>query len=488
VKLVKAVVHQARRSAQDPAVAFGGGVASFAQLMGSTAAAIEALTTLGVRPGALVLLDIRNPIHHIAMIYALALMGVRSGSVGTAYVAQQSGPRPDLFLTDRDDLEAPGLPLRKVDQRWFAFDAAKPVDFSALEQMPGFPSPDDVVRYVYSSGTTGRPKCVGLTNASLELRIAHTQLSLSQRTLTGAAINLMGFSTIAGIMSPLLTHSVGVLLCFAANSAETLNMIRMFNISAVSGAVVQIQNLLTALGNAAPPASLRCVSVGGAKLPHRLLTEIRSRLCSYVMGGYGSTEMGGLTFASAVDFERHEGAAGYRLPWATIETVDDAGNPLPPGTEGVIRARSPEQAFYVDELGNRVDATQGGWFYPGDIGRIEPDGLVVITGRTGDVINRGGVVVAPELIEEVLRLDPQVADVAVVGAPNAAGIDEIWAGIVPRATPLDGARITAAARLKLNERVPDRLFQIEAVPRNENGKVMRNVLRETLRRMLQAQG
>lgn len=484
MQLVKAIVHQARRSAQDPAIAFGGGVASFGSLMGSVAAAVEVLRTLQVAPGALVILDIRNPIHHTAMIYALALLGIRSASVGTAYVTQQAGPRPTLFLTDRDDLPASDLPVRKVDARWFAFDETKPVDYAALEALPGFPDPDDVVRYVYSSGTTGRPKCVALTNRSLELRVAHTQLSMHQRILSGAALNMMGFSTIAGIMAPILAHTVGALLCFSSSYADALNMVRLFNISAISGAVVQIQGILKALGNAAPPPSLRCVSVGGSKLPLRTLTEIRSRLASYVFGGYGSTEIGGLTLATGADFERHEGAAGYVLPWAEVETVDDAGQPLPRGTDGVIRARSPELAFYVDEQGRPTETTQDGWFYPGDFGRIEPDGLVIITGRTGDIINRGGVIVAPELIEEVLRLDPAVTDVAVVGVANAAGIDEIWAAIVSPA-PLDGERLIRAARQKLNERVPDRLFQIDAVPRNENGKVMRNVLREELRRRLQ---
>lgn len=103
MQLVKAIVHQARRSQQDPAIAFGAGVASFGSLMGSTAAAVEVLRTLGVARGSLVVLDIRNPIHHTAMIYALALLGIRSASVGTVQVTR-SGPRPDLFLTDRDDL------------------------------------------------------------------------------------------------------------------------------------------------------------------------------------------------------------------------------------------------------------------------------------------------------------------------------------------------------------------------------------------------
>lgn len=336
-----------------------------------------------------------------------------------------------------------------------------------------------MVRYVYSSGTTGQPKCVALTNRSLEARIAHTCLSMNQRTLQGAALNMIGFSTIAGIMAPIITHATGSLLCFSGSYAEALSMMRLFNVTSLGGAVVQIQGLLKVLGDAAPPSSLRCVAVAGSKLPIRMLNEIRARLSSYVLGSYGSTEIGALTFASAADLERDEGAVGHLLPWVEMQIVDDESQALPIGREGVIRARSPELAFYVDEHGTPVAPSQDGWFYPGDYGRIEPDGLVVITGRTSEVINRGGVIVAPDLIEEVLRLDPMISDAAVVGVPTEAGIDQIWAAVVaPFALDLDA--VMAAARLQLNERAPDRLFQVEALPRAESGKVKRNALRDEL--------
>ena len=111
--------------------------------------------------------------------------------------------------------------------------------------------------------------------------------------------------------------------------------------------------------------------------------------------------------------------------------------------------------------------------------RIEPDGLLIVTGRVGDVINRGGMIVAPEEIEDVLKVQPGIVDAAVVPVPNAAGIDEIWAGIVSTA-PIDSSALLAALRLVLNEKVPNRVFLVDAVPRNENGKIMRFKLRDTL--------
>ncbi|MDB5541491.1 MAG: hypothetical protein JWQ89_3218 [Devosia sp.] len=483
MKLLRSIIFQARRQPQAPAVAFGGGVASYASLIGATGAAVEVLQTLGLPRGAFVLLDIRNPIHHVAMMYALALSGMRSASVGTTSVTDHSGPKPDLFLTDREDAAPTSYPMRKVDARWFSFDAAKPIDHARLMAMPGFPNPDDVVRYVYSSGTTGRPKCVALTNASLEVRVANLAVTSPMRNFTGASINLMGFSTIAGFFLPVVNHTRGSLLCFSSSNAETLQMIRLFGVATMTAAVTQLQGVLDALGREAPPPSLRGVAFAGSKLPSRMLTEVRSRLTSNVAGAYGSTEMGVVTTAEPRDLERHEGAVGFVYPGFELQVVSDSGVPLPAGKGGIIRVRSPEQAFYVDGNGQPAETLQDGWFYPGDYGYIEPDGLLVITGRTSEIINRGGVIVAPDLIEEALRLDPAVSDVAVVAVPGANGLDEIWAAIVSPA-PLEEARIMAGARQRLNERAPDKLFQIDALPRAESGKVQRNALRDLLLKQL----
>ncbi|HEY0920221.1 class I adenylate-forming enzyme family protein [Devosia sp.] len=479
MQLVKNIVYQCRRHEQEPAVAFGGGIATYAILMSATSAVAEVLQTLDLPKGSPVMLDIRNPVHHLATIYALALLGLPSASVGTAHVVEQTGVRPRLFLTDRDDLEAPGLPVRKVDDRWFAA-STRQVDYQKLLSLPGFASPDEVVRYVYSSGTTGRAKCVALTGACMATRVANVNYSYPYRWRGDVTLNLMGFSTIAGILIPAMVHSAGSLLCFAGGYAEALQMIRLFKVEFVVAAVTQIEGVLKELGEQPPLASLRSIVLAGAKIPPRLLTDARAKLCSNVIGGYGSTEAGSLTSATATDLARHEGAIGYPLPWAQIEIVDDGGKPAAAGVDGTIRIRSDEQAVYADEQGRPAPTLDAGWFYPGDMGRLEPDGLLVITGRTGEVINRGGVIVAPDAIEEVLRLDPRVTDVGVVGVPNAAGIEEIWAGIVA-ADGLDLAAVAEAARPRLNEKVPDRLFRIEAVPRNDNGKVMRNVLREVLR-------
>ncbi len=481
MKLVQQILAHARLHESAPAIAYAGGVATYGTLARMVEATVAVVETLELPQGTPVMLDVRNPLQHTALILALALLGLPSASVGSTFAIEKAGVLPGLLLADHEVTLA-GVRTLPIDDRWFAHDPAAAVDYPRLARLPGFPSADHVVRYVYSSGTTGYPKCVALTLAVLELRIFHTLMT----TLVGqgtAGMNMLGFSTIAGIMAPLLTLPTGMLLCFANGNAEALAMIRLFNVSMLSVAVVQLDGILRLVADQPPPPSLRMVAVGGSKLPVRLLNEARARLCTNIVMGYGSTEAGSLTNGTAPVIERHEGSAGYLRPWVQMQAVDANGAEVAPGLDGFLRVRSPEMAFYASNGGDPIEMFTDGWFYPGDVGRLHPDGLVTITGRSSEVINRGGVIVAPELIEEVLRLDPSVRDVAVVGAP-VNGVDQIWAAIVSDA-PLDVDAIAARAHPKLNEKLPDRLLRVDAIPRNENGKVTRNALRDALMARLQ---
>jgi acyl-CoA synthetase (AMP-forming)/AMP-acid ligase II len=483
VNLARLVVYNARRHEQSPAVASPSGVATYRTLMGAVAAAVRAIASLELAPLSLVLLDIRNPVHHIAMIYALALSGIRSASVGTAYVSERAGPLPALFLTDRPKTAPNDIPVRQVSADWFAHDERRPVDYAGLLRMPGFADPDEVFRLMYSSGTTGRPKCVGLTGRTLEARAARSAFEMPYQAKSGPTMSTMGFSTVLGTLIPFMTHTNGGLLCLSSGGGAALQLIRAFGVTYLAGSVAQLQDTVRALRGSPPPPTLRTVFPAGSAIPRPLLVELRARLASHVYGMYNSTEMGRITVFEAEDMARGARAVGYVAPAVTLEIVDGDGRPLPQGQDGAIRVRSPELAVYVSDDGEVVQAFEAdGWFYPGDMGRLEADGMLMITGRTSEVMNLGGMMVAPEAVEEVLRLDGRFGDLAVTGVPSPSGIDQVWAAVVS-AEPFDEAAVLAAARVRLNERTPSRIVVVDRIPRNENGKVMRNVLRDELVRM-----
>lgn len=479
MNLVKLVVYNARRHEQNPAVASPTGVATYAMLMATVASAVRGIEALGLKRGDLTVVDIRSPIQHIALLYALALLGIRSASVGTAYVTEHSGPRPTMFLTDRAKSAPEDLPVQVLDAKWFAYNEKTPVDYAALLALPGFADPDEVFRYMYSSGTTGRPKCVGLTGRTLEARAARSAFEMPYQAKSGPSLSTMGFSTVLGTLIPYMTHTNGGLLCFGSGAAA-LQMIRTFGVSYLAGSVGQLQEVVRALRGAPPPPTLRTVFPVGSAIPRALLVELRARLASHVYGTYNSTEMGRITVFEAEDMARGPGAVGYVAPTVQVELVDGAGKPVPRGMDGAIRVRSAELAVYVDDDGRTVPITDAnGWFYPGDVGHLEGDGMLMVTGRTSEVINLGGMQFAPEMVEEVLRLDARFTDLAVTSVTDDGGTEHIWAAVVAPA-PFDEKAVLDAARARLNERTPRRLIVVDKIPRNENGKVMRNVLRDEL--------
>ncbi|MDR3472444.1 MAG: fatty acid--CoA ligase family protein [Devosia sp.] len=482
MQLAKYVIYQARMREDEPAIAFAGGVATYGLLVKGVAASVEELRRLGLRRGDIVALHVQNPFHHAALILALALTGQVSASIMGRAQVEFSGVTPAVVLTDRADFELPGSRVVPLDDQWFVVDPGAPADYAGLLALPGFADPGEVVRVVFSSGTTGYPKAVGMTLGALEQSCAHgemTQAGPHQHAVR--ALNMMGFSTSASIMALLIALGRGGLLALASQPDEALRLIRAFRIEIAVSAVVQLQGLLKALGGAPPPTSLRTVIAAGARISPELLLEARARLCPNLNVMYGSTEGGPMTFGTGAALERHEGSAGYVLPWVAIETVDTAGQRVPFGQDGVIRVKSAEQCFYLVPTPETDAMFRDGWFYPGDVGRLDADGLLSITGRVNEVINRGGVIVAPDMVEEVLRSIAGVKDVAVFGAPDRAGVEEIWAAIVSDGW-VDGAAIRQVAAVRLPDRAPDRIVQVDAIPRNEMGKIRRNQLRDSLTR------
>ena len=138
-----------------------------------------------------------------------------------------------------------------------------------------------------------------------------------------------------------------------------------------------------------------------------------------------------------------------------------------------MRATRPVSGYLNDPIAT-AEQFRDGWFYPGDLGAVTADGLLILSGRASEVINAGGVKVAPSVIEQALDERREVAEAAAFGAPDADGIVRIWAAVVAN-EPLDLAALAAHLKGRLGESAP-RLFQVSSLPRTGNGKVLRGVL------------
>ncbi len=467
------IAFQAKLSPDEPAVIFPGGMATYGVLVECVEAASQHVLLMGLKKGEVVALEIRHPLLRLVLILALHRCGIASLTLQTSYLIEQARLSVDRLLSDR--YQEGGLQSKHilVGNEWLSPPQGNP----SRPPVTGFDSPDDVCRLVLSSGTTGAPKVISVTERNLQYRFARSSILIER----GRFLSMMGFSTLGGYQTLMSALVLGGAVCFAGAPEDVLQVVALYHVTHLIAAPFQVRTLLQAQAkNGLNLPSLRHVMLAGSRLETSLLSEVRAQLCPNVICVYGSTELGPVAYGPASAMRGIDGATGFVIPGEVVEIVDQEGAVLPPDQEGVIRVRSADISAYFVPTAEDAEIFRDGWFYPGDIGKLTSDGLVIITGRVNEVINRGGDKLAPEVIESTLRLMPDITDAAVFAVPNT---DQIWAAVVGR-QPLKHEAILAFCRSKLAGMAPDRIFELDRIPRNDMGKIIRDEMREAIMKRL----
>jgi long-chain acyl-CoA synthetase len=195
---------------------------------------------------------------------------------------------------------------------------------------------------------------------------------------------------------------------------------------------------------------------------------------------YGTTESGIIANLRPADQLRKLQCVGLPFANTEIELRDESGRAVGPEEVGEVYTRSPY--FFNGYLNNPEEtaaAFRDGWVTVGDLARFDAEGYLYIVGRRKDMVISGGLNIYPREIEEVLLQHPEVAEVAVVGVPDAEWGEALKAFVVYRGTPLDPAEVIAHCRARLAAyKVPKTLEALEALPKNANGKVLKRILKE----------
>jgi O-succinylbenzoic acid--CoA ligase len=231
----------------------------------------------------------------------------------------------------------------------------------------------------------------------------------------------------------------------------------------------QLLRLLDATGDAPPPPGFRCLLLGGAHTPTGLLERARSAGWP-VHITYGMTEMSSqVATATPDEVARKPGSVGRPLEGVEIRV----------GEDGEVRVRGPGQAMgYLDGT-PLLDAD--GWYRTGDLGRVDEDGCLWITGRRSDRIVSGGVNVDAAEVEEALRAHPSVVDACVAGVPDDEWGEVVAAWVVPVEGEFDVDEVDAWLRDRLAGPKRPRRWVVESeIPLNANGKPDRALVRDLL--------
>jgi acyl-CoA synthetase (AMP-forming)/AMP-acid ligase II len=228
-------------------------------------------------------------------------------------------------------------------------------------------------------------------------------------------------------------------------------------------------------------SSLEYVLSVGAPLLQDQKDKLNHRLPGIFYELYGLTE-GFMTILDKNDVRKKSGSVGRPPQFMEIRIVDEKGNNLPAGKIGEIVGRGPllMTGYYKNEVQTR-EAIRDGWLYTGDLGYVDEEGFLFLTGRKKDLIISGGVNVYPTDIEEIIIRHPGIKDVAVFGAPH-----EEWGETPVAAVVLTEGTVTNAAELKtwINNNIEARYQKVhevlilEELPRNVAGKILKRELRE----------
>ncbi|BAH50696.1 AMP-binding protein [Rhodococcus opacus] len=353
-------------------------------------------------------------------------------------------------------------------------------------------------RVMFSAGTTGIPKAI--RHPAPAVHPADAPLHLGKYT------ELFDFDIDTVYLSPAplyhtapfrfvlaITQLGGTVVCMErfdpVQALQAISEYRVTHAQFVPTMLVRMDRLPEAVKSSADLSSLKVAITGAAPCPPELKRRIMSWWGPVLHELYGASESYGNCHIGPAECLARPGSVGRALV-GTIHITDDEGNERPVGQDGVVWFEGTSKFAYTDAGEGRCDngeqwPGERGWQTVGDIGYLDSDGYLYLTGRRNQLIISGGVNIYPQEIEDLLLLHPAVSDVAVVGLPHSEYGEVVAAYVVPREQLLNEVQVesilTAYCRSKLaGYKCPRRFVVVDNLPRGDNGKLYKRFIETSL--------
>ncbi|EOC7139814.1 medium-chain fatty-acid--CoA ligase [Escherichia coli] len=352
---------------------------------------------------------------------------------------------------------------------------------------------DELAAVLFTSGTEGLPKGVMLTHNNI---LASERAYCARLNLTWQDVFMMpaplGHATgfLHGVTAPFLIGARSVLLDIFTPDA-CLALLEQQRCTCMLGATPFVYDLLNLLEKQpADLSALRFFLCGGTTIPKKVARECQQRGIK-LLSVYGSTESSPHAVVNLDDpLSRFMHTDGYAAAGVEIKVVDDARKTLPPGCEGEEASRGPNVFMgYFDEPELTARALdEEGWYYSGDLCRMDEAGYIKITGRKKDIIVRGGENISSREVEDILLQHPKIHDACVVAMPDERLGERSCAYVVLKA-PHHSLSLEEVVAFFSRKRVakykyPEHIVVIEKLPRTALGKIQKFLLRKDIMRRL----
>lgn len=472
----------------------GGKRVSYAELDRTVAQYANALTGLGLVPGDRITVQVEKSLANVYLYLAVLKCGAVFNPLNTAYTATEvdyfvSDAKPRIIVCDPAAKQAiDAVAAMHGTEHVLTLDSTGSGSLAAhagdqkSEGDTVHRDADDLAALVYTSGTTGRSKGAMLSHGNLASN-AQTLHALWAFRPGDVLIHALPIFHVHGLYVALNTSFLNGSKIIWLQKFDVGGVLELLPSATILMGVPTFYTRLLGEPGLTPEqcASMRLFISGSAPLLAETHTSFEERTGHRILERYGMTEAGMIT-SNPYDGKRIAGTVGYPLPGVDARVADDKGHALPDGEIGILEIRGPNvfKGYWGMPEKTAAEFRDDGYFITGDMAVQQADKRVSIVGRGKDLIISGGFNIYPKEIESELDLLDGITESAVVGVPHPDFGEGVIAVVIrPDGAPaVDESAIISRLGTRLAKfKVPKRIYQLDALPRNTMGKVQKAELR-----------